>query len=148
MKLGDAMSLRHITYGLLTSDVDVVSMFETRIYDAGSLGTPTGKEIPAKPFVVMNFGAERPGPAGIVRVEDRVVDFWVYGEPGDYTRVERGLRLIKKAVHDKAGLFYTEEGEKTWLVSSRYQGSSSDLYDDVYRANARFGTYRLIGSTP
>jgi hypothetical protein len=143
------MTLRHIVYGLLTGRPALVAIVGSRLYDSGALGTPTGKDVPKKPFIVLNYGNDQGGPAEDARVEDRTVDVYAYGEPGDFTVVEKVLQEVKSALHNASG-FYTDPDTslKTWLASARYQGSSSDLYDDVYRANCRYGTYRLVGNTP
>lgn len=143
------MTIRHIPYALMKARAELVLMVGDRIYDAGALGTPTQKAIPAKPFIVVNHGPDTYRSYDEARVVDRVIDVWFYGEPGDFTVVERGLREVKAALHDATGWYEDPETEvRTWLTSCRWQGGSSDLYDDVYRANTRYGTYRLIGNTP
>jgi hypothetical protein len=143
------MTLRHIVYSLLAGSTDLVLLVGERIYDAGALGTPTGKDIPAKPFVVTTYGPDQGGPAEDARVEDRLVDIYFYGEMGDFTAVERGQRAIKAALHNATGVFVDPDtSQKTWLTLARFTGSGPDIVDDIYRANCRYGTYRLIGSNP
>lgn len=143
------MSLRHIVFGLLASRSQLVSIVGNRIYDAGALGTPTDKEIPAKPFIVINHGPNQAAPTEDARVQDRIVDVYFYSSPGDFTVVERGLTEIRAALHNASTSYVDPDDNdlKTWLTSSRFQGSSRDLYDDIYRANCRYETYRLVGNT-
>jgi hypothetical protein len=144
------MSLRRVVYGLLTAHAPLVVLVGSRIFDSGALGTPTGKQIPAKPFVVTNYGEDQGAPRRDGTVEDRIVDVYAYGEPGDYTVVEQVLREVKLALQDKAGVYVNPENssDKTWLNVARYTGSSRDLFDDVYRANCRYNSFRLVGNTP
>lgn len=141
------MTVRHVVYALLAARVSLAAIVGNRIYDANALGTPTGKEIPQKPFIVMSYGEDTGGPREDATVEDRLVDVYAYQDPGDFTLVEYALREVKGALHRASGLF--GEGEnKTWLTSASYVSGSRDLYDDIYRANCRYATYRLIGNTP
>lgn len=143
------MTIRHIPYALMSSRPGLVSIVSNRIYDAGSLGTPTGKDIPAKPFIVVNHGVDSSFGDDEARVIDRPIDVWFYSEPGDFTMIEKGLREVKLALHNATGWFEDPDTSvKTWLNSCRWQGGSADLFDDTYRANTRYGTYRLIGNTP
>lgn len=144
------MSLRHIVYGLLIAKAEVVVAVANRIYDAGALGTPTGKEIPAKPFIVINHGPNQATPTEDQRIEDRLTDIYVYGDPGDFTAVERLIAHVRAALQNAESFYVDPENSdrKTWLTSCKFMGSSSDLYDDTYRANCRYETYRLVGNTP
>lgn len=142
------MTIRHIPFALMSSHPPLVQMVGTRIYDAGSLGIPTEKQIPAKPFITVNYGPDSVFSTDDARVIDRTVDVWFYGDYGDFTIVEKGLSEVKNALHNASGWYVDPDTEvKTWLTSCRWQGGSGDLRDDVYRANVRYGTYRLIGST-
>lgn len=144
------MSLRHVVFGLLTAHAPLVTIVGNRIFDAGALGTPTGKQIPQKPFLVTNYGENRAAPREDGTVEDRELNVYAYGEPGDYTVVESVLREVLRALHDKSGMYVNPENssDKTWLTLARFVGGGPDLYDDVYRANCRYGVYRVIGNTP
>lgn len=143
------MSIRHVVYGLLSTDPTVIALVGNRIYDAGALGTPTDKQVPQKPFIVTNYGPDETGRDEDGRVIDRTVDVWFYGNQGDFTIVEKGMRAIKTALHNASGVYVDPDtSEKTWLNLALWQGGSSDLFDDVYRSNCRYGTYRLVGNTP
>lgn len=142
------MSVRQVFYGLLINSPALVAIVGDRIYDAGALGEATEKIIPAKPFIVTNHGPSSTTPTDHAETFDRLVDVWFYGEPGDYTIVERGLRAVQLAVHDKQGTFQDSvNNTKTTLAYCRFRGTSADFYDDTYRANTRYATYRLVGST-
>lgn len=143
------MTLRHVVFQLLVSTPTLQAVVGTRIFDANSLGTPTGKNIPAKPFIVTMYGPDTLGPDEAARVQNRTVDVYMYGEPGDYTIVEHGLREVRTALQNATGWYEDPATHaKTWLNYCRLVSTSGDLYDDIYRANCRYETYRLVGNTP
>jgi hypothetical protein len=67
---------------------------------------------------------------------------WVYQARGSYHIIDAVLRRATELLSSTTQ--YEHEGER--LAHMEFEGSSVDLFDDVYRANARNAGYRVIGS--
>ena len=137
------MSLRHLLYGVLSEDAQVVAVYGDRILDAGNLGRDDG-HIPALPFLVTRWAEHT---VGWGSTESRVVELWSYDNPTDYTRTERGLRAVQDVLHRRAGGWVDAEGQRTWLIEARLNSVSRDLTDDVLRASVKYATYLLVGNS-
>lgn len=127
--------MRKAAFSLLVNDVGFTALIPAdRLYERGSV-----PDAPALPFAVLAWGGRtRVGPG----MYFSRLDLWVYDERGDYSRIDDVLgeaeRVLESADH------YVADGSR--LGSAAFAGSSVDLFDDTYRANARSAGYRCTGN--
>lgn len=127
--------MRKAMHNLLTTDSTLVSLLPAeKWYQRGAV-----PDAPRTPFAVEAWQGEE------VRGKSLVLPrftLWVYQGRGDYSTIDAVLRRATELLSSTVA--YEHDGER--LVQVDYEGSSVDLFDDVYRANARNAGYRVIGS--
>lgn len=138
------MSERALLYNLLRVNAGVQAVFDNRIIDSSALGAGEG-QAPPFPYLVTKYGESVPGANRTSRVH--TVELWAYDEPGDYTRLQKGLDACWAVLHEQTGGSATADGVTTWRMWSQWQSTSRDLTDDVLRAVVRYSTYRLVTNT-
>jgi hypothetical protein len=67
---------------------------------------------------------------------------WVYQARGSYTTIDRVLSRATEVLEAVEQYQFGDE----YITQVDFEGSSVDLFDDIYRANARNAGYRVIGS--
>lgn len=120
-------------YDTLTGDVDIANAVggPENIHGAGSLSGPPAD----KPFIVIRFEQNLPGPFSSVAAQDANV--YVHDEPGGYVTIGYILGLVKTAIEQR-GFAENVQGV-VW------QGDSADLADDGYGTIVRSTSYRFNG---
>lgn len=103
-----------------------------RLYEDSSVPDP----IAGTPYGVFHYGIVTPNVMNILDL-----DFWIHDAPGTYVNLTR----ILKAAHPLllAARGQTDSG---WLSAVRWEGESTDLWDDATKTIARYRTYRLVGT--
>jgi len=127
--------MRKAMYHLLTTDPTLAALLPAeKWYERGSV-----PDAPTTPFAVLAWQGDTV--AGPGRKLPRLT-IWFYQSRGNYNIIDELLRETTKLLSDVQQ--YEHEGQRIAQVD--YEGSSVDLYDDVYRCNARNAGYRVIGS--
>lgn len=90
------------------------------------------------PFIIFAMLEELPrlGP-----VRSQQVDFWVHGEPGDYTEVDKVIAQLEATVP----AILQAEGQGWRIMTAEWVGNGSDLSDDELRTSVRTGSFQLVG---
>lgn len=116
-----------------------------RLYQASSLGRDPIPANPEHPFAQYQF-LDSPRHREVYETSTattHVVRFYVYDAPGDYSRIERVLKLISNTV---AGLVGMTSPTGTRCSGAEWTGMSTDLFDRVTDTIFKFGTCRLTAS--
>ena len=128
--------MRKAVHQLLTTDPTLIGLLHAdKWFARGAV-----KDSPVTPFAVEAWQGVQPvgrGRTGIPRLT-----IWVYQHRGSYDLIDKVLgrcRELLEATYD-----FEHEGERIAQVD--FEGSSVDLFDDVYRCNARNSGFRVIGS--
>lgn len=108
----------------------------TSMFGSGSMnGAPA-----ARPFLYVAYGADTPElrDDGKPVANSQVMTVYVHDEPGDYTRIDQILVLVKTALEGQVvdginGIF------------AIWQGASPDLADDRFQTIVRNAEFRLVG---
>lgn len=127
--------MRKAVFNLLTTDATLIGLLPAaQWYERGSV-----PDAPPKPFAVLAWqGSVRVGNVSNVPR----LTLWVYDERGSYENIDNVLR--RATIVLEGAQQYTFSGQRIAQVD--FESSSTDLYDDIYRANARNAGYRVIGS--
>jgi hypothetical protein len=127
--------MRKAMHRLLTEDPTLASLLPAdKWFQRGSV-----PDKPVTPFAVEAWQGEE------VRGKSLVVPrftLWVYQSRGSYHIIDEVLRRATELL--TSTVQYEYDGER--LGQMDFEGSSVDLFDDVYRANTRNAGYRVIGS--
>lgn len=127
--------MRKAMHNLLTTDPTLAALLPAeKWYQRGAV-----PDSPRTPFAVEAWQGEE------VRGKSLVLPrftLWVYQARGSYHIIDEVLRRATELLSSTVA--YEHDGER--LAQVDYEGSSVDLFDDVYRANARNAGYRVIGS--
>lgn len=128
--------MRKAVFNLLTTDATLLGWLPAdRWYERGSV-----PDKPVAPFAVLAWqgvAAVGRGRTGLPRLT-----LWVYEPRGSYATIDNALRRATIVLEGASD--YTFAGER--ISQADFEGSSVDLYDDIYRANARNAGYRVVGS--
>lgn len=131
--------MRKLTHHLLTSDPTLVSLLPAEKWFArGAV-----KDSPQTPFAVMAWAGVEANGKG--RTGTPRLTIWVYEHRGSFDLIDKVLARSKELL--EATFDYTwvdAPGER--IVQADWEGSSVDLFDDLYRANTRNSGFRVIGS--
>lgn len=82
-----------------------------------------------RPFVIVKWGAETQAFGMVAEAE---LSIWVYDEPSSYVRIDAILADIVAALR-----------ADTSLGDVRWNGTSADLYDDVFMCVTRYASLTL-----
>lgn len=127
--------MRKAMHHLLTTDSTLASLLPAeKWYQRGAV-----PDAPVTPFAVEAWQGEE------VRGKSLVLPrftLWVYQGRGSYSIIDEVLRRATELLTSTTQ--YEYGGER--LAQVDYEGSSVDLFDDIYRANTRNAGYRVIGS--
>lgn len=127
--------MRKAIFHLLTTDPTLSALLPAeKWYERGAV-----PDAPVTPFAVLAWQGVTA--VGKGRRLPRLV-LWVYQARGSYRTIDAVLSRATDVL--EAVEQYEYEGERITQVD--FEGSSIDLFDDVYRANARNAGYRVIGS--
>lgn len=128
--------MRKAVYNLLTTDATLVSLLPAEKWFArGSV-----KDSQSTPFAVLAWQGVTPN--GRQRVGLPRLTIWVYEHRGSYDLIDKVLARCKELLENT----YDYEHEGELIVQADWEGSSVDLFDDVYRANTRNSGFRVVGS--
>lgn len=127
--------MRKALYHLLTTDPTLVGFLPAdRWFERGSV-----KDSQATPFAVIAWQGE--SRVSGMRKLPRVT-IWFYQTRGSYSLIDKLVRRTCEVMDEVQQ--YTHAGER--IAHAGYEGTSVDLYDEVYRANARNVGYHVVGS--
>ena len=128
--------MRKAVYNLLTTDPTLAALLPAeKWYERGAV-----PDAPRTPFAVLAWQGVTPngrGRSGLARLT-----LWVYEHRGSYALIDSVLSRatdVLEAVED-----FTFDGQR--ITQADFEGSSVDLFDDIYRCNARNSGYRIVGS--
>lgn len=128
--------MRKAVYHLLTTDPTLQALLPAeKWYERGAV-----PDTPTTPFAVLAWQGVTPvgrGRTGLPRLV-----LWGYEHRGSYAFIDQLLRRATEVLEGVAN--YEYEGQR--ITQADFEGSSVDLYDDIYRCNARNAGYRVIGS--
>lgn len=131
--------MRKLMYQLLTGEPSLTTLVPAPgWYEQGAVvDTPA-----ERPFVIMKFSGT-PRAAG----KFSVMELWCYDDRGDYTRIDDFLRAARAFFEtEPVASRIRDDDSLVRLVFADWQGDSADLYDDVFRCNTRYSSWRLVGS--
>lgn len=128
--------MRKAVYNLLTTDATLATLLPAeKWFERGAV-----KDSPTTPFAVLAWAGVTANGRG--RVGTPRLTVWVYEHRGSYALIDQVLARCTEVLEAVAQ--YEHDGER--IVQADFEGSSVDLFDDVYRCNARNAGYRVIGS--
>jgi hypothetical protein len=127
--------VRKAVYHLLTTDAPLLALLPAEHwYERGSV-----PDSPPKLFAVLAWqGVTRVGRANSLPR----LTIWVHDRRGSYDKVDKVLARCTELL--EAVQQYEHDGQR--IAQADFEGSSVDLYDDVYRSNTRNAGYRVVGS--
>jgi hypothetical protein len=126
--------MKKVVYKLLKEDDEFNTLFPN-VLERGAI-----EDVPMLPCaVIVMTGSPRQS-----RAHPRLprLEVWLYQERGDYSKINAGLIALDRIFEDV--LNATADGER--IAEADPQGWSSDLYDDIYKANTRNAAYLLVGT--
>jgi hypothetical protein len=128
--------MRKAVYHLLTTDATLSGLLPAeKWYERGAV-----KDSPTTPFAVLAWQGTSPngrGRTGVPRLT-----LWVYEHRGSYVLIDQVLARAREVLEGAAQ--YSYEGQRIAQVD--FDGSSVDLYDDIYKCNTRNSGFVVIGS--
>lgn len=128
--------MRKAMHHLLTTDPTLLDLLPADKWFAR--GAVVDK--PTTPFAVeawQGVTAVGRGRVGLPRLT-----IWVYQSRGSYDLIDKVLARCKELLEET----YDFEHDGQRIIQADFEGSSVDLFDDVYRANARNSGFRVLGS--
>jgi hypothetical protein len=129
------MTARAAVWQLISGDttLNALGIVQANTYTTNSVDNPE-----TKPFVIIRFETVT---AAFGQIGAQNMSIWAHDERGDYSRIDQILQRIQdiltNAVHVAGNDGFT-------LSSSRYQGTSDDLWDDGYRTITRYSTFSVL----
>lgn len=126
--------MRKVIHHLLTTDAQFTELMPA-LYERSAV-----TDTPSKPFALYALtGSPRRGRAFpmVPRLE-----LWCYDDRGDYSKIDEALARADVLFESIMHLVVEDQ----YIAEANPQGWSGDLYDDVFRANARNAGYLLVGS--
>lgn len=126
---------RKPVFALLTTDPELQALGMTSDTVKGSSPT-TSPEI--RPFAILKWGEEQPF---IGSIHEKELQMWVYDEPGSYTLINSILLRARTLLVDEA-VDVVVDGER--FSTARWQGTSPDLYDDIYKCITRYASFAIV----
>lgn len=128
--------MRKAVYHLLTTDAPLVALLPAdKWLERGAV-----KDSQRSPFAVLAWQGEVARGKGLLGVPRLTI--WVYQHRGSYDMIDAVLKRCRVVLEGVAQ--YTFEDQR--IAQADFEGSSVDLYDELYQANARSAGYRVIGS--
>jgi len=128
--------MRKAVHHLLTTDPTLLGLLPAdRWLERGAV-----KDSQHTPFAVLAWQGTTPRGRGLLGTPRLTI--WVYQARGSYDLIDKVLKrctVVLEAVEQ-----YVWEDER--IAQADFEGSSVDLYDELYKANARNAGYRVIGS--
>lgn len=116
---------------------------EARIMSSGAAGEMG--DAPDKPFIIIRFGTEQPvlGMPASANTIEVPFDVWVHDSPGSMvTNIDQNLALLRYVLPTLAP---AQSASGVRILDLRWESDSNDLYDDGYKTNTRYGSYRVTG---
>ncbi len=108
-------------------------------FAASSLGLGDNLPVPDRPYIVWNELADNEH-AEVRETSDsrtRFLQWYVYDHPGDYTRIDQILLLLKRRIK-AIGDFTTPDGFV--CMQSEWNGTSGQIPSDGYDSCTKFGS--------
>lgn len=127
--------MRKAVHHLLTTDPTLASLLPAeKWYERGAV-----LDTPRTPFAVLAWQGVTA--VGKGRRLPRLT-LWVYQSRGSYALIDQVLSRATVVLEEVQQ--YEYEGQR--IAEANFEGSSVDLYDDMYRCNARNAGFRVVGS--
>jgi len=127
--------MRKPLYHLFTTDPELNSL---GLSSANVFGAATAESPEMRPFAIIKYGLDT---AAFGATGSQVVQFWVYDEGNSYVRINNILERVKQLILTTAGLVI--DGQRFTVAD--WNGSSEDLYDDIYRCITRYAMFTAVG---
>lgn len=126
-------SLRDMVFNLLVANAEL-GLGEAGMY-------PSAPDSPEeRQFMVTKWMEASPG---IGSVRPVILQLWAYDRDGGYGRIGDMLKAARSTLDSLPGQIL----DATSAVSGvDWQGSSPDLWDDVYASPVRWESYRIVAS--
>lgn len=131
--------MRSLLFQILSSSMQLNGLVGSRIYEMGAADDEDGNP-PEKPFLVVKFVGEEQRPAR--RILDKLAELWAYDERGSFLKIDEILSVAREILDRRTG----DMSDGVWLIQSNWLSTSPDLFDESYRANVKFATFRLVGN--
>lgn len=132
--------MRRLIYNLLTAVPNEPGSYKMLWLPGGLFGDRAEFETPVdKPFGVLTHEGPLPG---VSRHQQARFSLWVHDEPGDYTRIDNALKVLRPLVVGSTPR--TLNG--VWLTEAQWTSTSGDLFDAERRTNVKYSTFLLTGS--
>lgn len=140
------MTVRELVFATVAGDVTLngLGFNADTVYANGAPDSPQDRR-----FAVLRWGPEIPalgGARGRVKPTDRDCSLWVYDRDNDYGAINSAL---KRWCEFMDALSAVKTGQGTydgWVLETAWQGDTDDGWDDIYQANYRSSTYRIVAS--
>jgi hypothetical protein len=131
-------NLRDRVYDALTSDPTLIALGLTTdtLYPAGT------DTIQAETFAVMRWGVTEVGPGNDSDARVENMNLWAYNRAGNYTPITGILRAARSVLLGLAGTPINPG----WIIGLNWNGDSTDLFDDGYKAWTRNSAYRIAAT--
>jgi len=140
-----SVAVRRAVYDLLVADAALIALGFT----SNTIYPNWGPDSPmAQRFMVLRWGATT---RGVGRANSAEFTPWVYDRDQDFAAIAGALDRMRPAELGGDGLLDTLVGARLGvgpdgILGIDWQGASTDLYDDGYRANVRNETYNITAS--
>jgi hypothetical protein len=137
--------MRQLLHTRLLGNAQLALEVDGRIYQSSSLGVGDVPPEPEKPYILYTELPSDPYQAvsETSRAKARYFQVYVYDNRGSFLRIERILALIRETLVGLSGVV-SPSGVRCTDV--QWQGESSDLSDEEYNANSKFGNVRFVAS--
>lgn len=93
-------------------------------------------------FVVLRWGTAAPGIGRNVPLQ---LEVWAYDLDPDYTWITDVLKAFRALLTRLVGS-RLDPSQNDWLNAENWEGSSADLFDDLYNRYTRSESWRLVAS--
>lgn len=136
-------NLRNFVYDLAISRPALVALglSAANVYPVYSRDS-TPAAIEGDRFLILRWGPAEPGVGPVVPVG---LDIWAYDRSPEYSWIMDILRAFRPALEESVGAPLSE-ARADWMNGVNWQGSTPDLFDDMYNAYTRSESYRLVAS--
>lgn len=138
--------MRKLIATALKNTPELQAIFARRIHAASSLGRGSIPSEPKKPFIIYREFDEMPVNIAKDTAPDavrRVFQFYIYDERGSYSRIDKGVSIVKQTVRGLEG----ETGDDgATCLGVVWNATSGDTEDPTYDSNMKYVTLTLTST--
>lgn len=137
-------ALRDFVYDLLKADGQLIQLglTEANLYPAYSRDNPQ-YAMEGDQFLVLRWG---PASVGIGASRPVELALWAYDISPEYSWIDAVLARSSRLILDLAGGAALNAQRTAFVSGAEGQGSSPDLFDDLYNRYTRSESFRLVAS--